>query len=203
MTDLTFEKDGLTIHLQKVLLQDVLALFPIPPMLQAHATGKIYYNFIQKTLVANTTLHNAYFIHSSLSNVIRKKTKVNLPKEVFDDAHLDLVYHNENIIGELKLANDHSHLYLTSAKIHTVHNSINAYFDFKMQRQEFSGKVYGALDNPKVNLNMQKLVRYQMDKQVDKMIGKSGRKIMENMPMGGVAKDVATDMGASFMKVFF
>ena len=42
-----------------------------------------------------------------------------------------------------------------------------------------------------------------MDKQVDKMIGKDGRKIREHMPMGGVAKDMATDMGASFMKVFF
>jgi hypothetical protein len=28
-------------------------------------------------------------------------------------------------------------------------------------------------------------------------------KIMEKMPMGDVAKDMATDMGASFMKVFF
>jgi len=74
---------------------------------------------------------------------------------------------------------------------------------FQMQKQEFSGKVFGSLDNPHVNLNMQKLIRYQMDKQVDKMIGKNNRKIMEKMPMGGVAKDMATDMGASFMKVFF
>jgi hypothetical protein len=72
-----------------------------------------------------------------------------------------------------------------------------------MQKNVFSGKVYGRLDDPKVNLNMQKLIRYQMDKQVDKMIGKDGREIMEKMPMGDVAKDMATDMGASFMKVFF
>lgn len=203
MTEFTFEKDGLKIHLDKVKLESIMSLFPMPPMLTAYATGDIYYNFIQETVVVNTALINARFVECNLAQVIRKKADVNMLKEVFDDANLDLIYHHDIIRGELTLANDHSHLYLKNTKIHTEKNTINAYFDFKMQRQEFSGKVYGSLDNPKVNLNMQKLVRYQMDKQVDKMIGKNNRKIMEKMPMGGVAKDVATDMGASFMKVFF
>jgi hypothetical protein len=42
-----------------------------------------------------------------------------------------------------------------------------------------------------------------MDKQLDGIIGKDGRKLMESMPMGGVAKDVATEVGASFMGIFF
>jgi len=41
-----------------------------------------------------------------------------------------------------------------------------------MQKQEFTGKVYGSIDDPKVNLNMQKLIQYQMDKQLDAMMGK-------------------------------
>ncbi len=203
MTEFTFEKDGLKIHLDKAKLESIMSLFPMPPMLTAYATGNIYYNFIQETWVVNTTLHNARFVEGNLARVIRNKADVNILKEVFNNANLDLIYHHDIIRGELTLANEHSHLYLKNTKIHTEQNSINAYFDFKMPRQEFSGKVYGSLDNPKVNLNMQKLVRYQMDKQVDKVIGKDGRKIMEQMPMGNVAKDMATDMGASFMKVFF
>lgn len=203
MTRFNFEKDGLKIYLDNVSLQNITNLFSIPTMLTANATGNVYYNFIQETLVANTQLKNAKFIECNLVQAIRKKAGVNLLKEVFNDASLDLIYANEKIIGDLKLANDYSHLYLTSTKISTKENTINAYFDFKMQRQEFSGKVYGSLENPKVNLNMQKLVRYQMDKQVDKMIGKKSRKLMEKLPMGGVAKDVASGMGASFIKVFF
>ena len=203
MTEFLFEKDGLKVDLNNVLLEEMMHLFPVPPLLTANATGTMYYNLIQKTLVANTTLKNAKFIHTKLANVIRKKSKVNLLKETFDDSSLNFTYHNDIILGDLKLANEHSHVYLKSTKIDTNESTINAYFDFKMQKQEFSGKVFGPLDNPTINLNMQKLIRYQMDKQVDKMIGKNNRKIMEKMPMGGVAKDVATDMGASFMKVFF
>ena len=203
MTDFIFEKDGLKIKLDNILLEEMMHLFPFPPILTANATGTINYSFIKKTLLVNTKLNNAKFIHTKLVDVIRKKSKVNIMKESFDHSTLDLTYHNDTILGDLRLTNKRSHIYLTSTKIDTDKSTINAYFDFKMQRQEFSGKVFGPLDNPKVNLNMQKLIRYQMDKQVDKMIGKDGRKIMEKMPMGGVAKDMATDMGASFMKVFF
>jgi len=203
MTEFSFEKDKLDIQLHDVLLQDIMYLLNIPSLLTATTTGSIDYTLIDNKLTVDTKLKHARFMPSKLADNIKKKSDVNLLKEEFNHSTLQLTYQNSTILGELKLANAHSHAYLTHTKINTNKNSINTFFDVKMQRQEFSGKVYGSLDNPKVNLNMQKLVRYQMDKQVDKMIGKNNRKIMEKMPMGGVAKDMATDMGASFMKVFF
>lgn len=203
MLDFTFEKDKLNMQLDHVIFENLMHLLSFPSLLSATTTGEIIYHFIEKTVVVDTILHDAQFIDSKLVHVIRKKSGVHMKKEHFDNSKLELTYYENIINGNLKLTNAHSHVYLTSTMIDTNLSTINAYFDFKMQHQEFSGKVYGSLKNPKVNLNMQKLIRYQMDKQVDKMIGKEGRKIMEHMPMGGVAKDMATDMGASFMKVFF
>ena len=79
---------------------------------------------------------------------------------------------------------------------------INADFDFKMQRQEFTGKVFGSLDDPTVDLDMHKLIKFQMDKQLDSIMGKKGRKLMEKMPMGGVAKGMAAGMGAGFVGIW-
>ncbi len=69
--------------------------------------------------------------------------------------------------------------------------------------EAFSGKVYGSIDDPKVNLDMQRLIKYQMNKQIDSMLGKKNREVMEKIPMGSAAKDVAAGMGASFMGIFF
>ncbi len=203
LLDFTFKKDKLTMQLEDVIFEDIMHLLSFPSLLSATTTGLVTYHVLEKTLVVDTKLHNAHFTDSKLVHVIRKKSGVHMQLEHFDNSTLELTYYEHIINGNLKLSNKHSHVYLTSTMIDTKQSSINAYFDFKMQHQEFAGKVYGSLENPKVNLNMQKLIRYQMDKQVDKMIGKDGRKIMEHMPMGGVAKDMATDMGASFMKVFF
>ena len=50
---------------------------------------------------------------------------------------------------------------------------------------------------------MQKLIRHQMYKQLDSFMGKDNRKMMESIPMGNTAKDVASEFGAGFMGMFF
>jgi len=95
MTDFIFEKDGLKIKLENVLLENIMHLFPFPSMITATANGNIYYNFIQNTLVVNTKLKNAKFIHSKLVRVIRKKSGANMLNETFNNSTLDLTYHND------------------------------------------------------------------------------------------------------------
>lgn len=203
MMDFLFKKDGLHIQLEDTSFRKVMGLFPFPPMLNADATGDIFYNFVQKTLIVNTDLKNAKFLHSKLVDVIHEKAGVKMMKETFDNSRMEASFHNSVVLGFLKLENQDSHIYLTSAKVDTEKNTINAYFDFKMQKQEFSGKVFGPFDNPEVNLNMQKLIKYQMDKQLNSIVGKKVNKLMNKIPMAPMAKDVAAGMGASFIKVFF
>ena len=124
-------------------------------------------------------------------------------RERFDKSRLEMSYYNNIIRGFMKLQNDNSHLYLTGATVDTAQNTIDAYFDFKMQKQEFSGKLFGSLESPDVNLDMQKLIKFQMDKQLNKMMGKEANKLIDKMPMGGMAKDMAAGVGASFMGMFF
>jgi len=203
MLDFLFEKDGLKVELYDVSFMDFMKIFPFTPMLKADTTGHIYYNFIQKTLVVNTTLDNARFLPSKLVDTVYEKSGINMLNETFNTSSLDATYHNGMLTGNLKLTNPASYLYLTSTQINTEENTIDSYFDIKMQKQEFTGKVYGSLNDPKVNLNMQKLIQYQMDKQLDSMLGKGNREMIENMPMGGVAKGVATGAAATFMGMFF
>jgi hypothetical protein len=203
LTHFTLDNTLLDIKMHQVSLEKIMNLLSFPSLLEAQTNGIMQYDFKHETLKVHSTLNHARFLPSRLVDVVKKKAHVQMRNEIFQNSKLDLSYHHHTILGNIKLTNTHSHVYLTHTNIQTQHNTIDAYFDLKMQAQEFSGKIYGSLHSPKVNLDLQKLVRYQMDKQVDKMIGKDGRKIMEHMPMGGVAKDMATDMGASFMKVFF
>jgi hypothetical protein len=203
MIDYIFEKDGLTVELIDVSFKDFMSLFPFPPMIDADTTGFIYYNFVQETLVVNTKLKNTKFVPSSLVDTVRKKSGVNMLKETFDDSILEATYHNGLLFGDLKLANEKSYFYLTNVKMDSEKNVINAYFDFKMQRQEFTGKVYGLLDDPDVDLDMHKLIMYQMDKQLDAIMGKKSRELIDKIPMGSAAKGMAVGMGAGFVGMFF
>ena len=201
--DFVYEKDKLNIDLEDVSFKQFMSLFPFQIMIDGDTTGNVNYDFIKKRMVVNTKLKNAKFLHSDLVSNIYKKADVNMLVEEFDDSTLEASYQNDILQGDLKLANDRGHFYLTNTIMNTNKNTINAYFDFKMQEQEFSGKVYGALDDPEVDLNMKKLIRHKMDQQMDSMVGKGNRKMMEKMPMGEAAKDAASGVAGGFMGVFF
>jgi len=180
-----------------------MKLFPFPSIIDADTKGHIYYNFIQDTLVVNTTLKNAKFLPSNIVDTIYKRSGVKMMRETFDDCMLEATYHNNIIFGDMKLENQKSYFKLTNVKMDSEKDILNADFDFKMQRQEFIGKVFGSLDDPTVDLDMHKLIKFQMDKQLDSIMGKKGRKLMEKMPMGGVAKGMAAGMGAGVVGMFF
>ncbi len=203
MLDFVYEKDKLNIELDDVSFKRFMTLFPYPLMLDAKTTGNINYDFRKELMLVKTKLKNAKFLHTDLVDTIYKKSKVNMLVEEFNDNSLEVSYHNNILLGDLKLANKTSYFSLTNTKLDAEKNTINAYFDFKMQNQEFTGKVYGSLDDPKVNLDMQKLIQHKMDKQLDGIMGKGNREMMESMPMGGVAKDMASEVGAGFMGMFF
>jgi uncharacterized protein Smg (DUF494 family) len=203
MMDFLYKKERLTIDLKEVSIKSMMNLFPYTQILDADATGNINYDFKKTLLLVDTNLTNARFLHTDLVDTIYKKSQVNVLHEVFDDSTLTLRYQNDLLLGDLQLENDEGSFSLTNTKINTRKNTINAYFAFDMQEQEFSGKVYGSMDHPKINLDMQKLIQREMDKQLDGIMGKKSRKLMESMPMGGVAKDMATEVGASFMGIFF
>ena len=203
MIDYIFEKDGLKVELIDVSFKDFMKLFPFPSIIDADTRGHIYYNFRQDTLVVNTTLKNAKFLPSNIVDTVYKRSGVKMMRETFDDCMLEATYHNNIIFGDMKLANQKSYFKLTNVKMDSEKDILNANFDFKMQRQEFTGKVFGSLDDPTVDLDMHKLIKFQMDKQLDSIMGKKGRKLMEKMPMGGVAKGMAAGMGAGFVGMFF
>ena len=203
ITDFLYKKDMLYIDLQGISLGSFMKIFPYPPLLDATVNGHINYDYTKKRLLVKTDLKNAKFVPSELIHTIYQKSGINMLKETFTNSTLNASYQNKILLGDLKLANQTSYFSLTNTRMDANNNTINAVFDFKMQQQEFSGKVYGSLANPQINLNMQKLLRYQMDKQLDTYMGKGNRKMMDAMPMGSTAKDVAADVGGGFLDMFF
>ncbi len=203
MLEFNYNERNLNIALERVSFKALMHLFSYPPQLDAETNGTIDYNFPTKTLNVKTKLDHTRFLHTKTVDTIYKKARVNMLKEHFNNATLEAKYHNHIVTGNIIMNRGKSHFSLTNTRIDTKHHTINAYFDFNMQKQAFSGKVYGDLKHPKVNLDMQKLIRHEMDKQLDSIMGESNRKLMQNMPMGGVAEDMASGMGGAFMGMFF
>jgi hypothetical protein len=198
-----FEQDGLFVDLHHISFNKFMQIFPYPPIMNADVLGNMYYNFIKETLVVNAELDKAKIVHTKLIRLIRKKSAVNLKKETFYKSQMDASYHNGILVGDIRLNNQRNHLYLTSINMNSKVNSVDTYFDVQMQNREFSGKVYGSPDDPKVNLRLQKLIKYEMSRQMDRIMGKEATKVIRDIPLEGLAEGMAAGATASFMNVFF
>lgn len=198
------QKDLMTLDFDNVSLIKILNIFDLPPIVKADVVGKLTYEFDKNLYTLNTKLNDAQIVQQDLIDVVYDKVDVNLALETFDNSFLNLTYQNNILLGDLKLENDTGHLLLTDTQINTKEKNIDAFFDFKVQKQEFSGSVYGSLEHTKVDLDVQRLIRFQMEKQLDRIIGaNSAIKMMRKMPMEDVAEDMATGTAASFIKAFF
>jgi len=201
--DFLYKKDFLILDLEDTSLKSLLLLFSQKPLLDASTSGAINYDYKKKLLLVETKLKNAKFEHTDIVDSVFEKAGVNLLKETFTQSTLSARYENKILNANINLKSPTSTFILNKIRVDNNTKVINAFFYFNMQKEEFTGKIYGTINNPKINLDMQKLLKYQVDKQMDTYIGKSNRKMMESMPMGGAAKDMATDIGGGFMDLFF
>jgi hypothetical protein len=202
LTEYHYENDHWAIDLYDSSLGAIMGLF-IDPLIDAKSRGQIDYDTLTGDIEADAKLTHARFIYSDLVENTYQEAGIYLMDEQFDDANITLTYQKPLLKGGVRLSNDRGHIRINSVVIDTKLKSVNGFFDVNLQGRAFSGKVYGALDKPKINLNMQKLIRHEMDRQLDSFVGKSNRKMMESMPMGDLSKDMASGVGGAFMEMFF
>lgn len=203
ITDFLYKNDILYVDFENASFKEIMHLLDYPNYLDASTNGSLNYDFKKELLLVNTKLDDAKFLQSDLVEKAYDEADINLLYETFDASELNVKHQKDVITGSIKLSNLKNHIYLTNVDINTKQKSVNAYFDINIQNRELTGKIYGSLDKPKINLNMQKLIQHEMDRQIDSMGGKAPREIMESMPMGGTAKDVVTGTAGSFMGIFF
>jgi len=203
VTDFLYKGDTLYVDFKDTSLKEILYLFDYPKLLDAKTNGSVNYHFDKELLLVNTKLNNTKFLPSEAIENVYKKANIYLLDETFNDSVLEFTYKNDIIKGSLKLSNPSGHIFLTDTIINTDKKTVNSNFDVNLQKRAFTGKIYGPLEKPKLDLNFQKLIRHEMDKGIDTVVGEGNRKMMDSMPMGEMPKDVASGMGGTMLDLFF
>lgn len=199
-----FKKNGLTITLDDVSFKSFTTVFPYEPILDATTTGNIYYNFLQKSVIVNSTLKNSKFIPSKFEKNFYKKSYLKLTKESFNNSLFDAGYTDGSFTAEIKMGDKKKHAYLTRTIINTKRDTIQSFFDIKMQDKAYTGKVHGPYSDPIVDVDIKRAIEYQVAKKLDAIIGQENRqnasKALKTMPLGNEMKELVSETTASIVK---
>jgi len=121
--------------------------------------------------------------------MLYKTAGIDLLSGTYDKSTFTGGYQNNILTSELRIDDGKSHLYLVDTKMNSKSNSVNSKFEIKMQGQEIYGDIYGTLQDPKVSVDMSRLLKYQMNKQMGAWLGTEKSDVVKK-ELKSVKKDV-------------
>jgi hypothetical protein len=166
-----YQNDYWDIKFKGVSLEKVLRQLSFPALLSSKIYGTASYDIEDDIILINTKLKETRFRRTKMTDTIYEMTDIDILKDVYNDSIFTAGYQNLVLTSLLKIDNGVSHFYLKNTRMNSQTNEITADFEVVLDGQEFFGEVYGTLEDPKVNLDMSRLIRYHINKKIDSFFG--------------------------------
>ena len=208
-----YKNMSIDLNLKGVYLERLLEQFSYPILLKSDVFGTINYDMKDKIVLINTELKKTRFIKTKITSMLYDTVGIDLLSGTYDKSTFTGGYQNNLLTSEFKIDDGKSHLYLMDTKMNSQSNKVNSKFEIKMQGQEIYGNIYGTLQDPKVSVDMSRLLKYQMNKQMGAWLGTEKSEVV-NKELINVQKDVTdklktidvedvTETAKSFIDGFF
>ena len=159
-----YKNEMLELNLEGLSLIKMLHQFEYPELLSAKVYGNVDVNIKEKIVMVNTELKETRLKETKMTKMILKTTGIDMLADVYDQSSFVAGFQNEKLNTILKIDNGVNHLYLTETQIAVETKSIDSKFEMRMKGEELAGSIYGTLDHPKITIDMQRLIKYQVDK---------------------------------------
>jgi len=197
-----YKNNIFNLKLSNISLVRMFKRFGYPTLLEANLFGVIDYDILKKVMTINTKLKQAHFNRTKITDIILDKTGLDVQKETFNKSTFTGKYQNNLLKADLKIDNGKSHLFLKNIKMNSIKNSIHSKFSLKIKGEVLEGIIYGTLKNPKVNVDMSQLIKYQMSKSMNSIVGTDN---MQNVKNGFKLMDMdkIEDSTKRFFRGFF
>jgi len=193
-----YVKDKLEFNMYGTSLLKLLHFFSYPPVISANIYGSISYHTKNKIVLIDTKLKKTKFRKTKITDMIFKTTGIDMLKDNYDYSSFEGGYQNSVLYSVLKIDNgSDKHIYLTDTKLYSKTNAIKSKFEVKVGGEKFYGGIYGTLKNPKISINMQETLKYQIKKGIGSFLGTEEKDTIKDKI------NSAKDKAKSFLNGFF
>lgn len=174
-----YQNNYLKLDFNGVSLEELLRQLSFPALLSSKVYGIASYDMKDDIIFVDTKLKETRFRRTKMTDTFYDLTDIDILKDVYDNSMFTAGYQDAILTSFLQIDNGINHLYLPDTKMDAKTNGIKADFEMFIDGEEFVGEIEGTLEDPEVNLDMSKLIKYQINKQMDEFFGtgkSSGKK---------------------------
>jgi len=143
-----------------------------PQFFDSTANINLKYNILNKKGILNANLINGHFLPNKLSFLINSLAHFDLTKELYKKTTLHCVINNKQIISDLDMKSQLTHISSKKAFVDLEKEYINAKILLEIMKKPIFVKVKGRLISPKIKVDISKFLKTEMKKRIKKEIKK-------------------------------
>ena len=200
-----YKESNLELKLNNVSLKKLLRSYNYPKLLTADLFGTINYTIKDRVAFFDTKLKNTRFVKTKMTDMVKKTTGIDMLKSTYNQSSFIGSYENSILSSTLKIDNKKDHLYLKDLKINSKTDRIKSKLEFKMQGQEIYGDIYGTVKDPKISVDMQRAIKYQLKQKIGNLLDEEDKKKLnkEIKQVKETLKEIDVDDVKSLLNSFF
>jgi len=164
-----YDEKEMVLKLEALSLEDVLNEFNSPTLLTSDIFGTITYDLKHKMVVFDNRLKKVQLKRNSMTDMLFNVTKIDMTKHLYDKSTFIGFYQDNILGGVLKLDSGQEHIVLDKLHFNSKTKAIRSNVDLKIEGQRFFVSLYGTTRNPKFNIDMRRILEYQLEKNSKKM----------------------------------
>ena len=173
--DAKLHNDDFHADLKAVNTKGLLHMLIYPEIFQASLDAKLDYNLANSKGVFNGHIVDGNFVNNNTFNLIKQYTKFDMYRESFS-GDIGANIHKENILASLDLRSKQASVKTTNAKINSKTKTIDSDITIQAKKNTITANINGDINSPKVKIDLDKLMKSETGKAIEKGINKLFKK---------------------------
>ncbi len=168
--NLKVHNDDLHADLYSIKTLNISKILIYPELFNSYLNGNLDYNLAKENGIFNGTLKDGKFIKNHILTLVQNYARIDLYRENFK-GRVNAKINKEKILSSLYLKSNSSSITTKNTKLNTKTKKIKSKIDINANNNHLTLKLTGDIEEPKIEIDAQKLIEDEIKKEVNKKLG--------------------------------
>lgn len=172
-----------------------------PEFFNSKADFTLNYDLLSKKGNLTGSLLNGHFLPNEFSKIINQLAKFDLTKEIYESVQINSNIEDKQLISNLIMKSKNTQIDIKDSFLDFEKNTIDAKLDTQIKSSNFSIKLQGEMNKPKISLDIKDLLKQEIDKKLEKNKDKINDKI-DKVLGDKIEQEKAKELIKNFKSIF-
>lgn len=172
-----------------------------PEFFNSKADFTLDYDLLSKKGNLTGSLLNGHFLPNEFSKIINQLAKFDLTKEIYESVEINSNIDDKQLFSNLIMKSKNTQIDIKDSFLDFEKNIIDTRLDTQIKSSNFSIKLQGEMNKPKISLDIKDLLKQEIDKKLEKNKDKINDKI-DKVLGDKIEQEKAKELIKNFKSIF-